>query len=67
MVEYIYCAKKIGDEDWMETVVRESRVKLSDEDLAILKEELAALGMEFVRMWEYRGEAPNFAGAVRKF
>ena len=65
MSEFIYYAKHEGDEDWQETVVLESPRKLADQELTIFVEELKALGMIYRRVWEYRGEAPDFAGTVR--
>jgi hypothetical protein len=65
MTEYIYYAKGIGDPNWKEEVVLETKRPLTETEQGTLEALLIAQGKVFVRVWEFKGEAPDFAGTVR--
>ncbi len=65
MTEYIYYAKPKGAPGYTETIVLEMTRQLTADEKARLVAALQAQGQEFVRVFEYNGEAPDFAGTVR--
>jgi hypothetical protein len=65
MTEYIYYAKPKGAPDYMEEIVLKLDRGLTMEERGRLDTALTENGMEFTRVWEWKGEAPDFAGAVR--
>lgn len=62
--EFVYYAKKIGSPSYMEEIACITSEQMEPDLLELLKENLEERGMEFVRVWEFKGEAPDFAGTV---
>lgn len=64
MTEYIYYAKPIKAPNHMEQVVLEMPRPLVADEMDRLHAGLARQGMEYVRVWEYNGGAPDFTKVV---
>jgi len=65
MTEYIYYAKKKGAPDYTEEIALEMSRPLSDREMERLTQALEGAGKEFIRVFEYNGEAPDFARTVK--
>ena len=63
--EYIYYAKAKGAPDYTEEIVLEAVTPLTPEQKLKLMMLLEPTGRELHRVFEYNGEAPDFAGTVR--
>lgn len=62
--EYVHFAKRKGLPDYMEEVVLVTTNPLTPEQKSDLTAALERNGMEYRRVFEYNGEAPDFAGTV---
>lgn len=61
---HVYYGKKIGAPAYEEEILLERDRELTGGERERLDAALADAGMEFVRHWEWKGEAPDFAGTV---
>lgn len=62
---HVYYGKKIGAPAYEEEILLELDRELTGEERERLDAALAGNKMEFVRHWEWKGEAPDFAGTVQ--